>query len=141
MKRLTVPTVSVPFLYLLLISQFVLAADVYKFEPAVVYLTGELIQKQFYGPPGYGEDPKTDRKENASILILNHPIKVVAEIGDRFNETRDNVKVIQLINVKRIALSPFFQKNVKVTGKLSSAITGHHHTDILIEIDDIQLQK
>jgi hypothetical protein len=132
---------SIIILVSLLVVTSVHAADTYKFEPSVVTLVGKLVKKEFHGPPGYGEDPKHDKKENASILLLNHPIKVVAEKSDQFNETRDNVKEIQLINVKRIALSQFFHKNVKVTGKLSSAITGHHHTDVLIEINDIQLQK
>lgn len=140
-KLLIIPIRSLLIIGSLLVVQFVYAADTYKFEPTVVNLTGKLVKKKFYGPPGYGEDPKTDRKELASILLLSHPIKVVAEKSDQFNETRDNIKEIQLINVKRIVLSPFFQKNVKVTGKLSAAITGHHHTDVLIEIDDIQLQK
>lgn len=132
---------SILILASLLVVQSVYAADTFKFEPAVVNLTGKLVKKEFFGPPGYGEDPKTDSKEHAAILLLTDPISVVAETGDQFNETRDNVKEVQLINVKRIALSKFFQKKVKVTGKLSSAITGHHHTDVLIEIDDIQLQN
>jgi hypothetical protein len=124
-----------------LVIPSVYAADAYKFEPSVVTLTGKLVMKEFYGPPGYGEDPKTDSKEHAAILLLTSPIKVIAEKDDQFNETRDNIKEVQLINVKRIALSKFFEKKVKVTGKLSLAITGHHHTDVLIEIDDIQLQN
>lgn len=132
---------SILMLALLLAAASVYAAESYKFEPAVVTLTGKLVKKEFYGPPGYGEDPKTDRIEHASILLLDKPIKVVAEKDDQFNETRDNIKEVQLINIKRIALSKFFQNKVTVTGKLSSAITGHHHTAVLIEIDDIQLKK
>src|SRR5574341_695482 len=125
----------------LLAFQFAYAADTFKFEPAVVTLTGKLVKKEFFGPPGYGEDPKKDSKEQAAILVLTRPIRVVAEEDDQFNETRDNINEVQLINVKGIALSKFFQNKVKVTGKLSSAITGHHHTAVLIEIDDIQLQN
>jgi hypothetical protein len=132
---------SVLILILLLVFQPAYASDTFKFEPAVVTLTGKLVKKEFFGPPGYGENPKTDSKVQAAILLLANPIKVVAEKDDQFNETRDNIKEVQLINVKGIDLSKFFRKKVKVTGKLSSAITGHHHTDVLIEIDDIQLQK
>ena len=132
---------SILILASLLVVQSVYAADTFKFEPAVVNLTGKLIKKEFFGPPGYGEDPKTDSKEHAAILLLSQPIRVVAGKDDQFNETRKNVKEVQLINVKRITLSPYIQKKVKVTGKLSSAITGHHHTDVLIEIDTIELEK
>jgi hypothetical protein len=66
---------------------------------------------------------------------------LLAEKKDEFNETRDDVKDVQIINIKGIDLSPFFQKKIKVLGKLYSSITGHHHTNVLIEIDEIQLQK
>lgn len=128
-------------LALILVTQPTFADDTYKFEPAVVELLGTLIEKVYYGPPGYGENPKTDSKEHAAILQLSKPIKVVAGKGDKFNETRDKVKEVQVINIKGISLSMYFQKKIKVTGKLSSAITGHHHTDVLIEVDEIKLQK
>ncbi len=126
---------------LLLMVQPVLAEDVYKYEPTVVELTGKLVTKVFYGPPGYGEDPKTDSKETAVILLLEKPIKVIAEEKDEFNETRANVKEVQIIDLIDLDLSPYYHKRVKVTGKLSSSITGHHHTPVLIEIDKVQLQK
>ncbi len=66
---------SVLILVLLLAAQSVIAKDTYKFEPAVVELTGKLVEKVFYGPPGYGEDPKSDSKEHAAILLLSKPIK------------------------------------------------------------------
>jgi Domain of unknown function (DUF4431) len=78
-------------------------------------------------------------QEHAAILLLTKPIRVVAEKDDQFNETRDNVKEVQLINLKRVALATYFAKKVKVTGKLSSAITGHYHTDVLMEVDKIHL--
>jgi hypothetical protein len=130
-----------PTLLLILFSGQVFASDAYHYEPTVVELTGKLVEKVFYGPPGYGEDPKTDSKEHAAILQLEKPIKVIAEKSDEFNETKSNVKQLQIINIKRIPLSPYLNKKVKLSGKLSSAITGHHHTDVLIEIDMIELQK
>ncbi len=132
---------SIIILVSLIAVQSAYAAETLKYEPTLVSLTGKLVKKEFFGPPGYGEDPKRDSKEHAAILLLTQPIRVVAEKDDQFNETRENVKEVQLINIKRIALSPYYQKKVQVTGKLSSGITGHHHTDVLIEIDTIQLQK
>ena len=65
----------------------------------------------------------------------------MTEKSEQLNETRDDVKEVHSFNVKRIPLSPFFQKNAKVSGKPSSAITGHHHTDVVMESDDMQLQS
>lgn len=126
---------------LLLIARPTCAEEICHFEPTVVELTGKLITKVFYGPPGYGENPKTDSKEKVAILQLTKPINVVAEKNDQFNETRNGVKEVQLINIKKIKLSTYLQRKVKLTGKLTSAVTGHHHTDMLIEIDSIEMAK
>jgi hypothetical protein len=67
---------SVLILVLILVAQTVIAKDTYKFEPAVVELTRKLVEQVLYGPPGYGEDPKSDSKEHAAILLLSKPIKV-----------------------------------------------------------------
>jgi hypothetical protein len=139
--QLKMQIITTLILALLLIAPSIYSEETYRYEPSVVSVTGKLVEKVFYGPPGYGENPKTDTKEHTVILLLNHPIRVVAEKDDQFNETRGNVKEVQLINVKEIALSTYIQKKVKVTGKLSSAITGHHHTDVLMEIDNIQVQE
>jgi hypothetical protein len=69
---------SILMLALLLAAASVYAAETYKFEPAVVTLTGKLVKKEFYGPPDYGKDPKTDRKEHASISF-KQAIKVIEE--------------------------------------------------------------
>ena len=114
---------------------------IYHFEPAVVELTGKLIEKDFYGQPGYGEDPKTDSKEPAVIIQLTKPIMVVAEKDDEYNETRDGIEEMQLINIKSIKLTPYLHQKVKLTGKLMSAQTGHHHTDVLIIVDSIDIVK
>jgi len=49
-----------------------------EYEPAVVELEGKLRVKTFYGPPNFGENPKTDLKERCWILSLDKPINVHA---------------------------------------------------------------
>ena len=107
---------------------------VYHFTPDTVVLSGVLIEKMFYGPPGYGEHPKTDSKEYPFILKLSSPISVVAHPNDSINQTRINVKEIQTINFVHIKLIDFLGKRIKVIGTLSSALIGHDHTDVLIKI-------
>ncbi|QWV95125.1 DUF4431 domain-containing protein [Geomonas oryzisoli] len=125
---------------LILLTGTVFAKDTYHYEPAIAELTGKLIEKVYYGPPGYGENPKTDSKEHATVLRLTSPIKVIADKKDEINETKNNIKELQVINIKRLPLSIYLKKNVRISGRLSSAITGHHHTDVLVEIDSIALQ-
>jgi len=40
------------------------------YEPAVVALEGGLTEEWKYGPPSYGENPKTDAKVRVPVLIL-----------------------------------------------------------------------
>jgi hypothetical protein len=42
----------------------VYAAQEVTYEPSNVQLSGTIVYEQFYGPPNFGEDPKTDAKVN-----------------------------------------------------------------------------
>ena len=106
--------------------------------PAVVELTGKLIVKRFYGPPNFGENPETDAKEDALILLLNKPINAKDYSPDMGNETSvESVSELQLV------LSTPYQKligkTVTVSGTLFYAHTGHHHTDLLMDVRSINL--
>lgn len=43
-------------------------------EDATVRLTGTVEYRNFYGPPNYGENPKTDRLLHVPLLRLDKPI-------------------------------------------------------------------
>jgi hypothetical protein len=105
-----------------------------KYEPATVRLVGTFMS-------GKGMTP--DEKEVSFPAIkLNVPIRVEADAKDELNETEENVTLVQLIlNHKRMEQYES-QKGqlVAVTGKLSHAITGHHYTKVLIEVEKIERQ-
>ena len=115
--------------------------NTYKYEPEEVELYGVLTQKMFYGPPGYGENPEVDMKENIYILQLNEAITVEAEEGDKFNQTRSGVKEIQILNNTNSELTGFLNKKVKVKGMLFSAHTGHHFREIIIDLRAIEIAE
>ena len=101
-----------------------------------VALTGTVVLRTFYGPPNYGEDPKTDTKESQWILILDAPIDV---IGDKENETERGVRQITLVvlDFKANPVEPSRGKRVTVEGTLFHANTGHHHTKVLITVSSL----
>lgn len=111
------------------------------FEPEVVVLGGFLEEKQFYGPPNYGENPETDRIELALILTLTAPISVRGgedddEIIDR--RTTENVTEVQLVcEVKLVNCPHFVTKIIQVSGSLFSAHTAHHRAKILMTVSEI----
>jgi hypothetical protein len=112
----------------------------FHYEPEQVKLIGKLVQKTFYGPPNYGESPKTDSREHQYILILDSPIDVA---GNAENETENRIREITLVvhDFKANPVRPWLSRRVAVEGTLFHAITGHHHTKILITVSSIRTAK
>lgn len=114
----------------------------YQYEPAVSKISGTLTEKMFYGAPNYGETPEKDEKEMVWILKLDYPVNVIAapdqpdpEMGDH---TIRGIKEIQIYTLdKKINLSKYLNKKITVQGPLMSAISGHHHTEVLMEVKQI----
>jgi hypothetical protein len=91
------------------------------YGPEVVELEGTLIIEQKYGPPNYGENPKTDTKWKVPILVLATPINVRGNPQDVVNsESVEGISRIQLrfFNVA-ISSKQFIGKRVRVKGTLS----------------------
>ena len=116
----------------------------YQYEPAIVSLKGVLLIKSAYGPPGYGENPLTDEKVKYLVLKLDTPINVNGDSDPNSVNlnTFTNISEIQLVlfgdQMKKNA-SDKVNKKVVLTGKLFEAHTGHHYTDVLMEVQQIEL--
>jgi hypothetical protein len=110
------------------------------YEPEKVALTGKVVLRTFYGPPGYGESPKTDSRESQYILLLDRSIDV---LGSPDFEAEHGVKQITLVvfDFKSTPVRPWLHKRVTIEGKLFHAISGHHHTRVLIEVSTIGAAK
>lgn len=112
----------------------------YSYYPSISELTGTLTKQTFYGPPSYGENPSTDRIEEAYILRLNAPINVFAreekiEEGN-FDHTFLNVQEVQLSVREKI--DNLSECQIKATGVLYGAHTGHHRTKVLLDTEKIE---
>jgi hypothetical protein len=114
-------------------------ASSYQYEPAVSSLKGTLSTQLFWGPPGYGEDTTTDEREKEYVLILDKAIsmqKPDSDLSEGFNGALNHVTKIQLVHTQN--LQPYLHKTVQVTGTLFGAQTGHHHTEVLLEVKSIK---
>jgi len=113
----------------------------YSFEPTVSVITGTITSEMFYGPPGYGEHPETDKKEYPYLVTLEKPINVIAPATkaseDAGHETVNNISKIQLIWPDNMDMAKLKDKKVKLTGTFFSAHTGHHRTDVLMDVKKI----
>lgn len=112
----------------------------YYFEPSVSTIEGTLITRMYYGPPGYGENPDTDPKEYPFILQLDEPIDVIAKEDDIYNSSISEVTEIQVVPLGKEGfeiVKKYINKHIKIQGSLFTHFTGHHHTDILIEVEKV----
>jgi hypothetical protein len=110
----------------------------FAYEPTLVKLPGTIIRKTFPGPPNYESIRKGDKPETYFILHLSKPICTTAS-GD--NDAESGVRDIQLILTQKqyASYKKLVGNKIPVTlpGKLSHAITGHHHTPVIMEVVDI----
>jgi hypothetical protein len=117
-----------------------LAADEpLRYEPAVVQVSGVVVVENHYGPPNYGENPESDRVEQALILLLDMPV-IVEETSDdawEWNETHFGVARMQMVDLNDLGLWKLKWQRATIEGTLFSAHTGHHRTDVLIQVSRI----
>lgn len=112
----------------------------YYFEPNVSIIEGKLITRMYYGPPNYGENPDTDAQQYPFILQLDNPIDVIAKENDTQNLDVLGVTEIQVIPIgeeETELLDNYIDNRVRIQGTLFKAIFGGHHTDILIQVEEI----
>lgn len=111
-----------------------------KYEPEKVTLVGRVVLKTFYGPPNYGENPKTESKESQYVLLLDSPVDVIGSLNDPGNVAERGVRKVTLLvlDFKSHPVEPWRGRRVAVEGSLFHANTGHHHTKVLIEVASIR---
>ena len=110
-----------------------------EYSPAVVELEGKLSIKTSWGPPNFGENPETDSKERSWILSLDKPINVRGKTDPDpgLNTSVEDVRELQLVLHK--PRRELIGKTVIVKGTLFHAHTGHHHRDVLMDVQSIGL--
>jgi hypothetical protein len=104
-----------------------------RYEPDTARVTGKLTRRIFYGPPGFGEDPKNDARETGFYLELLSPLCMYG--SDDINVAKTDVRLIQILLDQHgyERLRPSIDRVIILRGTLSGAITGHHHAPILLE--------
>jgi uncharacterized protein DUF4431 len=98
-----------------------------------------VVLEEHFGPPGFGEDPKTDSKEMIAKLVLDAPITVEGDSSDSLNRTTyTNVRRIHMARGRiDLTFSTYVGRRVTASGTLYEGHTGHHHTDVLITVQSI----
>jgi len=112
--------------------------------PNISTLNGRLIQKLFYGPPGFGSDPKKDVHYTFFVLVLAKPITVIISPANQMGEgkTDESIQEIDSIQIKDQRTNPELianvGKNVTVTGLLNQAILPSEYTPVVLDFKAIK---
>jgi hypothetical protein len=101
-----------------------------------INISGRLLVKPFHGPPGYGESPEIDVIERAYILQLYEPVTF---ISSNDTTTVDEIQLIIYSDLDRSRL--IIGSNYVVDGVAFHALTGHHHTPIMLDVSRITLES
>jgi hypothetical protein len=123
------------------VSSAVSAGACLEYEPAVVTIQGSVSLKPAYGPPGFGEDPKRDAREDYLALTFDTPACMAASSKpDAEDVAETDIKTMQLVfpNGDAFQLAKqWIGKQISVTGSLYHGFTGHHHTTVLLKVNEI----
>ena len=125
--------------------------SVYYFYPNRYTITGILTVQKFYGPPNYGEDPKTDKIETCYLINLETPINILVvdtlepEVNDRnmYNQTTFQIVGYNVYYKGREVdyyshyLKKLVGSKISLSGYFFCAETGHHHTEVLFNVERV----
>lgn len=110
------------------------AARCLRYEPARVTLVGVLSFRTVPGPPNYTSVARGDYPETVAILTLDEPACVSGDPQSRLNwRGHARVTEVQLV-LSEARARRFLGKRVRATGTLFGARTGHHRTDVLLDV-------
>jgi hypothetical protein len=121
--------------------------SIYYTKPNISTLHARLIQKEFYGPPGFGQTPKIDAHYTFFVLVLNKPITVYLDpkgTSVNINDLKDSTHIeeIDSIQIKDQRTNPELianvGKNVTVTGLLNQAILPSEYTPVVLDFKEIK---
>lgn len=118
------------------------AADCLSYVPGASIVEGQLVRRIFPGPPNYESPAQGDTEETYYFVALKRPRCVSAgNDSDGLESAVDRVEQVQLIFSDRAAydrLGPSLNHQVRCRGSLVGAISGHHHTPVLLEVSDCE---
>ena len=106
------------------------------YEPEIVELEGRLTVEWKYGPPNFGENPKTDAKVRVPVLVLTKGVSVHGNPeAFPFNVEVKGIRRIQLIVFNpKSPYKEFVGKKVVVKGTLFHAHKAGHYTDVVMDV-------
>lgn len=111
--------------------------------PLSITLEGTLEAGEFYGPPNYGEKPRSDRVEHA--LFLQLPATPSTQLSDSkaltaFDPGAGRTYFVQIVvhNPQQSEAEKAIGHRVQIVGVPSVPLTGHHRTPLLLDVKSLK---
>ena len=116
---------------------------IYFYSSTPTTLTGVIKTITYPGPPNYESIKLGDSPEPEAILFLDHSISVLPKPGSNgdFEDPYRRVKQLELVIHSDSGVQVIRGRHVRVSGTFFSRHTGHHHTDVMMEVDRIEVGK
>lgn len=125
-------------LLFLLSSASLYAETVYHYKPETVTIVGKVVEKQFAGPTGYGENA-SDKKVTVPVVLLAEPVSVLPSAGtdddDPDNQPEQKVRSMQVFSYQ----GPVTVRGcAKLEGSLMHQVSADHYTRVLLIVKKAQ---
>ena len=113
-----------------------------EYEPATISLKGKLVRRTFPGPPNYESVASGDASETYWLLELERPICV----NGKPNQDTPEADPAKDVREVQLMVAPEMYKTrrslvgglVVATGSLYHGISGHHHTEVLLDTKSLE---
>ena len=104
-----------------------------------ITVEGVLQIGEFFGPPNYGENPKSDRLERTLYLQLPAPLTYQTNGTQLVGPDLTSEFFLQLVvhDILQPTAHTLIGQRVRVRGSLMPAVSGHHRTTQLLEVVSI----
>lgn len=99
-----------------------------------VTVSGKLTRQTFPGRPNFESVARGDEPETYFVLRLDHAACVRANPADDQSVFVPSIRDMQLMlnGTQFPQLRPLLGKHVHLSGSLEPAVTGHHHTAVML---------
>jgi len=102
-------------------------------------ISGTVIERKVWGPPNFGEHPKTDKRYRVWIVALDNPIQVTIDSEPGYQSEKVVAREIQFRG--GILAVPDYSgltgKHLVVRGQLAEQVWETDHTRIVIEAKEV----
>ncbi len=105
------------------------------YAPDAWTLRGKLERHVFPGAPGFEDLATGDEPEVGFYLALESPLCVAGNDNEEALALDENVRLVQLVLNQQgyNELRPYLNQIVTLSGTFFSAISGHHHSPVLMQ--------